>query len=226
MIVGNGMLAKTMYTFLDNDEVTIFASGVSNSKETREEEFLREIKLLGDFIKDSERKLIYFSTCAVLHNCESISNYISHKKKVETLIRQNFENYIIFRLPNVVGKTENKNTSFNFFKNQLISGSELNIEESASRYFIDVDDIRETLTPIILDRDQNKKEINVCFNNKINVLDFVRDMAGFLNINPRINILEGGCAQTVDNSEFIDLVGTEYKQIGNDYNLKIIKKYC
>jgi nucleoside-diphosphate-sugar epimerase len=225
MVVGCGLLAKTMSSFENSDDVIIFASGVSNSKETNQNEYKRELILLNTFI-GTNKKLIYFSTCSVLHDCQSISNYITHKKNIEDYIKNNFDNYLIFRLPNVVGETGNKNTSFNFFKNCLLSNTQLFIEIGSSRYFIDVDDITETLTPIILDPKQNKKEINVCFNNKIDIFNFVMIMSKTLGVTPNIKLVDGGCSQDVDNREFISIINPKYKKIDQSYNLKIIKKYC
>lgn len=47
MIVGNGLVASAFLPYFAEDpEIMIFASGVSNSRETRKEEFVREEKLL------------------------------------------------------------------------------------------------------------------------------------------------------------------------------------
>jgi nucleoside-diphosphate-sugar epimerase len=225
MVIGNGLLAKKMSSFNGDNNILIFASGVSNSKETNHNEYKRELDLLKTFL-GTEKKLIYFSTCSVLMDCQSISDYIEHKKNIEGYIRNNFSNYLIFRLPNVVGNTDNIHTSFNYFKNKLISNSQLFIEKESSRYFIDVDDLTITLTPIILDIDQNKKEINVCFNNKTDIFNFVMSMSEILNVTPKINLIDGGCSQDVDNTEFIEIVNPEFKNLGNSYNIKMIKKYC
>lgn len=225
MVIGNGLLAKKMSLFNDNNDILIFASGVSNSKETNHNEYKRELDLLKTFL-GTNKKLIYFSTCSVLMECQSISHYITHKKNVEEYIKNNFNNYIIFRLPNVVGKTDNTHTSFNYFKNKLITNSQLFIEKESLRYFIDVDDLTITLSPIILDSGQNKKKINVCFNNKTDIFNFVMSMSETLGVQPKITIIDGGCLQDVDNSEFINLIDPKYKKIDQSYNKKLIEKYC
>ncbi|MEJ2498930.1 MAG: hypothetical protein P8Y46_06430 [Sulfurovaceae bacterium] len=46
MIIGNGMLAHEFSDYKDDNDIIIFASGVSNSGETRESEFEREKELL------------------------------------------------------------------------------------------------------------------------------------------------------------------------------------
>lgn len=225
MVVGNGLLGESMNLFIDNDDVLIFASGVSNSKENRVSEYEREFDLLNKFL-GTERKIIYFSTCSVLYDCLEPTDYIKHKLQVEDFIKSNFKNFIIFRLPNVVGYTENQHTSFNFFKKNLIDNFEINVEENTTRYFIDVDDIVETLTPIIIDKTQNKKEFNVCFNTKITIINFIKLMSDQLGVIPKINLIKNGCSFDVDNTNFLKLVNKKYKSIDQDYNYNIIKKYC
>ena len=46
MIIGNGLLAKAFIEYKNNDEIVIFASGVSNSLEEKQSEFKRETDLL------------------------------------------------------------------------------------------------------------------------------------------------------------------------------------
>ena len=91
MVIGNGLLAKKMSSFNGDNNILIFASGVSNSKETNHNEYKRELDLLKTFL-GTEKKLIYFSTCSVLMDCQSISDYIEHKKNIEGYIRNNFSN--------------------------------------------------------------------------------------------------------------------------------------
>ena len=49
MIIGNGLIAKSLQE-IDSENVLFFASGVSNSLETRDSEFEREYFLLKETI--------------------------------------------------------------------------------------------------------------------------------------------------------------------------------
>ena len=60
MIVGKGDIASILN---DRDDVTFFVSGVSNSSETRLEEFEREKKLL--FEQNKDICLVYFSSITI-----------------------------------------------------------------------------------------------------------------------------------------------------------------
>lgn len=225
MVVGNGLIAKSMSSFINEDDILIFASGVSNSKEKDTSKYEREINILKTYY-NTNKKFIYFSTCSVLYDCIENTEYIEHKKKIEHIILNNFKNYLIFRLPNIVGVTNNPNTSFNFFKNNLKHGININVEKFTTRYFIDIVDVVDTLTPIILDNKNNKKTFNVCFNSKINIFDFIMMMSKHMNVDPKIILEENGCSLDVNNNEFINLLDKKYKLIDGDYNIKLIKKYC
>ena len=53
MIIGNGLIAS-LFNEYDKENVVFFASGVSNSSETRREEFLREENLIQKILSESQ----------------------------------------------------------------------------------------------------------------------------------------------------------------------------
>ena len=177
MVVGNGLIARAFEKYKDSDNVIIFDSGVSNSKEDRDTEFMREIDLLSNYSYTPYR-FIYFSTCSVDDLSLKDSKYIAHKMRMEELIKRNFTNNIIFRLPNVIGSSDNPNTSFNYFKNRIEDNLSITIEEYATRYLIDSDDLS-TLLSYFIEKDIDKKvsqTINVVLDNKIYVKDMIELM--------------------------------------------------
>jgi nucleoside-diphosphate-sugar epimerase len=167
MVVGSGMIAKAFHHYSNNDEIVIFASGVSNSKEEDDLAFEKEKNLLlSTRFNNVNKKFIYFSTVSVDDKSLSNSKYIKHKIDMENVLSAIFSNYIIFRLPNIIGNTNNNNTFFNFFKNKIKNNEEIQIQKDASRYIIDMDDIVNYLQPII-DSKLKNKTINVCFEENI-----------------------------------------------------------
>src|SRR4030066_1618462 len=95
----------------DHPERIYFASGVSNSQETRESEYEREIKLLLLQPHYPEGKhLIYFSSLSVFY---SNSRYVQHKREMEKLAQCNFHPCTIIRLGNITWGT-NPHTLINF----------------------------------------------------------------------------------------------------------------
>jgi len=221
MVMGSGMMAEAFKQYKDDKNIVIFASGVSNSQKHNFGEFQREINLLKENI--DSRKMIYFSTVSIFDSSLKNSKYISHKLYIENLIQENCENYLIFRLPNVIGETSNKNTFFNFIKNKIINNEELVVQKNAYRYFIDVEDLVKIL-PIIISND-NKKRINACFDNKIHITQMIKLFEDILEIKANKTFSEKGCNYIVDNSYLLNVTEKNNISIDNEYIKKIIIKY-
>ena len=129
MIVGKGDIASVLN---DRDGAIFFASGVSNSNETRESEFMREIELLDK--QDRSKCIFYFSSIAI-DDMSKNSQYLQHKRKMELLIKSNFENYNIIRIGNITWGS-NPNTFINYIKNKKSKGESVEIKDEY-KYVID-----------------------------------------------------------------------------------------
>lgn len=131
MIIGNGDIAKVLK---DKKDKLFFASGVSNSQETRESEYQREKDLL--LSQKRDLRLVYFSSLRVFYL--DANRYTLHKIEMEKLVKENFSKYVIVRLGNIDwGK--NPHTIINFFRNRLKEGKTLDIQDTY-RYVIDKDE--------------------------------------------------------------------------------------
>ena len=131
MIIGRGDIASVLN---DREGVTFFVSGVSNSNEIRESEFMREMELLDK--QDKTKCLFYFSSISVDDIQKVGSNkYLQHKLRMETLIKSNFENYNIIRIGNITWGS-NPNTFINYIKNKKSKGEPVEIKDEY-KYVID-----------------------------------------------------------------------------------------
>lgn len=227
MVVGNGLLANAFKHYEHDDQIIIFASGVSNSKETNEKEFEREEKLLKSIPID--KMFVYFSTCSIYDLSAQGSQYVRHKMHMERLIHMYFENYIIFRLPTIVGKTNNPHTFFNYFKDKINNNSEIKVDALSSRYLIDIDDLSNFLSGIIerhrADNEIGQKKINIAFDNKTMVIDIVEMMMKILDKKSDIVLSNNGCDYEFEKKYFEDyLKSINYKEPEN-YTYNLLKKY-
>ena len=139
MIVGSGMMAKAVKA-IDNQSCLYFCSGVSNSSEEDEDKYEKEAKLISQFY-GTNQKIIYFSSYLVNFDSYLSRKYYRHKLNIEELIQENFSNFLIFRLPQVVGMTENKNTLTNFLFNSIVTNSTIEVFRNAKRNLVDIDDV-------------------------------------------------------------------------------------
>ena len=129
MIVGNGDIASVLN---DREGAIFFASGVSKSTETTESEFVREIELLKK--QDTSKCIFYFSSITI-DDINKNSQYLEHKRKMELLIKSNFENYNIIRIGNITWGN-NPNTFINYIKNKIKNGEPVEIKDEY-KYVID-----------------------------------------------------------------------------------------
>lgn len=141
------MIAGRFSGFADRDDVVIFASGVSNSKETRPEPFARERKLVEEtLLRTAGRLFVYFSTASVEDPTEQGSAYVTHKLALEQLIAGQATNYLLIRVSNVVGGPGNPYTVLNFFVDRVRQNESFTIWKHASRNLIDLDDVYRVVT--------------------------------------------------------------------------------
>lgn len=127
MIIGRGNIASAIN---DRDDVTFFASGVSNSEEIRTSEFNREKDLL--LSQDKERHLVYFSSLSIYYNS---NEYNKHKKRMEQLVRDTFKSYTIVRVE-VIAWGRNPTTIHNVFRQKLCAGNSIEIKDT-TRYVLE-----------------------------------------------------------------------------------------
>ena len=127
MIIGHGDIASVL---TDRGDRIYFASGVSNSRETRESEYEREIVLLGSF-RDTSKRFVYFSSLCVFY---SDTRYARHKMNMENLVRRWFSKYTIIRVGNITWGT-NPHTLINFIRNQIKNRKQVIIQD-VCRYIV------------------------------------------------------------------------------------------
>ena len=219
MIVGGGIIARSMSDLIV--DATIFASGVSNSSCTDPLEFLREKQLL--LSQDRGRKLVYFSTCSLSDG--SVKNaYLLHKLEMEKLVSENFEEWLVLRIPTVVGSGGNTNNFFNYISKRLRKNELVYAQSLTYRHLLDAEDIKKLVSTMI--EKTNKEIVDVCLDNSATALWLISMMKSELGSDSEIVILTDTTNQIVDNTRLKSIIGDIFDQINtSDYNNSLIKKY-
>ena len=220
MLVGNGLIAKSFSIFREENNIIIFASGVSDSKCIEISEFDRERNLL--LSQDRRKKIIYFSTYSISDG-SLINEYIQHKIDMESLVENNFEDWLILRLPTVVGHGGNNNNFFNYISNRLKKNLPINTYENTYRSLIDVDDLLPLIKNIIYNVSNQK--IDVSLDNQTLVTDIVKEM--LIISDSKSNLIRTKCSgnSPVDNTQFKSICEVFNKTNKPNYNSLLIKKY-
>lgn len=110
-VIGHGDVASGI---VDNPKFLFFASGVSDSSETRKEQFEREERLL--MAQDKRQHVVYFSTLSIF---TADTPYTRHKRYMEGVVKANFEKYCIVRLGNVAFGRHNPHTLINHLRDRI-----------------------------------------------------------------------------------------------------------
>ena len=201
MIIGNGLIANAFSeSKINREDIIIFASGISNSNDNSIKNCIREKRKVYSLKKYRDSKLIiYFSTISVCDPSQKNRLYIKHKLNMEKYIKNFFENYLIIRLPIVIGKSKNKNTLINNFVTCINENQKIYVFSNAVRYFIDLEDVVYVTEKLIKKRVFNKT-VSAVFNNKLKINELVDILFSILNKETDLFFLEKGADYNIKKS--------------------------
>lgn len=224
MIIGRGLIASL---FHDNDsnDIIFFASGVSNSSETDEKQFLREEKLIYETLESAQDKLfIYFSTCSIYDSSKTESFYVLHKLKMEEIIKQKADKFLILRVSNAVGKGGNPNLLLNYIIRSVISNQQINVHTKATRNIIDVEDIRK-LTLEIIDSNNYNRIINIAYPYNFSIVEILEIAERYYDKELNLNLVKSGESYNISISDIEQYFLTNQLMDKEKYLQNIFEKY-
>jgi nucleoside-diphosphate-sugar epimerase len=225
MIVGGGMLARAFESYRDHSKIVILASGVSDSTVTDVAQFERETTLLVKTLdKQCNKLFVYFSTCSVVDPELSASPYVSHKLKMEALIRTQSSNHLIVRLPQVVGHGGNKNTLTNRLYASIRDCKRFELWRNAYRYIIDVDDVS-AVANYMIDRSEYSNRIVNIASCQFSVFDIVRALENVTRRSATYIEVDKGASYHIDCYEAHKIAKLLNIQFDNAYLERVIRKY-
>lgn len=226
MVIGNGMIAKRFSAYANDDQWLIFASGVSHSLSIKEEEFQREQVLLEKTVQDAGAKtLVYFSTCSIYDPSMQRSAYVLHKLRMEDLIKNQAASWIIFRVSNPVGITNNKHTVLNYFVAHICTQTFFTVWKNASRNLLDIDDMYRICERVMHSDLYSNHILNIANPENYPAPEIVGAVENHFNIKGHFEVLEKGNSPQVDTTAiqpFFDELDIEF---GQHYMKRLLEKY-
>ena len=224
MIIGNGLIAN-LFRENDRENVVFFASGVSNSLETDKSAFLREENLIRKTIKENPNKIfIYFSTCSIYDSSKNGSSYVNHKLKMEQIVEELANQFLILRVSNAVGKGGNPNLLMNYLVNAFHQEKEITVHTLATRNLIDADDVK-NITLKFINENSFNKIINVAYLENFSPIQILEILEKHFNKTAKTYLVKSGQSYLISIPEaeayFAENKLTEKKE----YLLRIIKRY-
>ena len=216
MLIGNGLLASAFSDYQHDDRYVIFASGVSNSSETDEVQFVMEEKLLRSTLRENKEKHIIYFTSFIY-----FKKYGIHKMLMEDIIQMSGVSYTILKLSQVIGRGGNPANLFNYLVNNIKNGQVINVYNDTYRSLIDVEDVRR-----IVDFVRNKYVyVSFPYVEKLLIKDIVLLISKALNKNPMINFVDSQGFYYPDRTLLVDYILEELNITPEGYTERIINKY-
>ena len=227
MLIGNGMITRRFRDYADRDDVIIYASGVSNSKEVQPEPYIRDRQLVEHTLQQTMNRLfVYFSTASVDDTTEQGSRYVTYKLDMERVIARQARNYLIIRASNVVGGPGNPHTIVNFFMNRVLRGEPFSIWQYATRNLIDLDDVYSEVTRYIANPATWNQTVPVCNSHSISPLTIVRAIERHTGRKATYEILtEGVPGALADRADGSPLFAVGDDTLSEQYMARLLKKY-
>lgn len=227
MIIGSGLLANSFPdTFRTQEDVCIYAAGVSNSGCTDQFAFDRERQLLVNALKtfSNANKFVYFGTCSVADPEAKLAPYVLHKLKMESLVLEH-SNGLVLRLPQVAGNTSNPHTLLNYLYTCISSGKSFDVWAKARRNIVDVMDISLITQALIKNDVDDTRIFNIA--NKINysMLDIVRVMESAVGKRAIFNTVDRGSDYAIDISKISHILKILQLQFSDHYLQDVVRKY-
>ena len=143
LIIGTGFIAqnfKKYSNYLRKNNMIVYAAGISKSTEENTANLKKEIRRFEKFCKFNDKRVIYISTYSIGDKQRSNKKYVKNKIKIEKIIKKKLTDFLIIRLPEIVGSNNNQNTLTNFFYNNISKNLPFFIYKNTKRNLIDIDD--------------------------------------------------------------------------------------
>ena len=225
MVVGDGMMARAFSAYAADAGVIIFASGVSDSTETRESAFARERDLLQRTrARHPDELLVYFGTCSVEDPDRRDTPYVRHKLEMESLLRASPGSWLVLRLPLAIGPSHRGNTLANFLHDRIVHGRSFEVWTRATRYPVDVDDAFRVASRLIADRSMWGRTINIALR-AFPILDFVRILEDITGRKAEYKLVHRGQHYMLQCPEVAALADALDLDRGEGYLENVLRKY-
>ncbi|MCC8472502.1 NAD-dependent epimerase/dehydratase family protein [Xanthomonas arboricola] len=225
MIIGNGLLARSFTADrLAELNATVFASGVSNSSETDPAAFEREARLLVKALDEARGRFVYFSTCSVTDPDRAETHYVRHKLRMERLIAERDE-YLILRLPQVVGRTDNPHTLSNYLASGIRNAEPLRIWVKAVRCLIDVEDVARVTLHLVERRLETNAVLDLAPPENVTLLELVSMLEATLGKKATIDFVDRGGGAMPDPAPFVRYATAIGIDSSPGYITRLVRKY-
>jgi nucleoside-diphosphate-sugar epimerase len=223
IIIGNGLIARSLTGIDFGRSTLILASGVSDSQEKRVEAFQRETDLVEQLLdRHQGLHVLYCSTCSV--ESGALTPYTAHKLAIEQRIVEKAKSCHVFRLPQVVGVVQNR-TLVSHFVGAILDGKEMTVQARATRNLLDVRDFTRVVELIVRRNVGVGVPQNIASSTQVPVADIVEEIARLLRRAARSELVDSGYSQTIDSRFLHELLPDDDPLFDPGYWRRVLQHY-
>jgi nucleoside-diphosphate-sugar epimerase len=227
MIIGSGLIAQAFFSYSHLlQEVCVYAAGVSNSLCKDAQAFSMDRQRLEKTLISipNAMPLVYFSTCSIDDPSSQDNAYVAYKKSLEVMLREH-GNYLVVRLPQVVGGVFNQHTLLNYLTAKVRKFERFDLWRSASRNVIDINDVAQIVLELVLSERARKETINVAATRRWTMLDIVSAIERVTGCTARYNLIERGADYDIDTSRIAVILDRCGIYFDDGYLIKVLRRY-
>lgn len=226
MIVGSGLIATAMRSVFAEHDACVFAAGVSNSSCKDSAEFARERARLVEALDNHATavRFIYFGTCSVGDPEAVQSQYVQHKLAMEKLVREH-SRHVIFRLPQVAGRTPNPHTLLNYLFARISRSESFAVWNKSTRNVLCVDDIAQLANWLVWHEGAINETISIAHPKSVRIVEIVSAFETITGKRAIFNELLLGSAYAIDCSRITDAMMRSGVDLSGDYLSRVLVKY-
>lgn len=226
MVIGNGVIANRFIDYSLQSKYLIFAGSVNSSAIKDENIILEEEASLRNALSNHpDITFVYFSTCSALDRDLAHTPYVQHKIRMENLIQELSKNFMILRLPQLLGLSDAKSSLVNYLFDAISTQKHFELWKDSQKNIIDIDDVHEIVGEILRRKICHNKIINIASTRQISVLELVRNIENFVGCSAKYALVKKGTAYNIDVSD-INLIISELNiNFDDNYISKSLKKY-
>ncbi|MBO6200439.1 MAG: NAD-dependent epimerase/dehydratase family protein, partial [Chryseobacterium sp.] len=136
-------------------------------------------------------------TCSIYDSSKTGSDYVLHKLKMEQLIKNSCERYLILRVSNAVGSGGNPNLLMNYLIRSIKNKETIDVHTKATRNLIDAEDIKK-ITFELLDGQTFNKIVNVAYTQNYAIIEILEIIERFYDTKLDLNLIKSGSGYDIN----------------------------
>lgn len=225
MVIGRGVIANRFVDYELQAKHLIFAGSVNDSAIRVEEIQEEEIAITNALSANPEITFVFFSSCSILDPNLGGTPYVQHKVRMEKLICASAKKFLIFRLPQVLGRCEVKSSLVNYLVDAIFNQRSFQLWQNAQRNLIDIDDVHEIIGEVLKRNVSLNKIINIASEQQTSIFELVREIEEFTKLPANYVLVNKGGGYEIDVSEIKTILSDLKIDFGNGYIRNSLNRY-